>query len=103
MEIFVNTDIQTQLRELLKRSQSSLKTCDLSYKALRAFRGNNQGMAFCLEQLHQGAAALRDYADALVALAVDPDTTQSALTQPEETLDNDSSLEEQRRRNGVTA
>ena len=97
----MDTETLGRLRELLKHSQTSLKKCDSSYKGLFAFRRNNPGIAFCLEQLHQGAAALRDYADRLVAILEDLHNTQSVLIEPEETLANDSSLDEERRRNGA--
>jgi hypothetical protein len=65
----MNTNTLTQLRELLKYLQTSLRQCESSYKGLLAFRGNDQGIAFCTVQLHQAAAALREHAEQIVALA----------------------------------
>ena len=99
----MDSDTLARLRELLRHSQASLKKCESSYKGLFAFRRNHRGIAFCLDQLHQGAAALRDHADGLLAIVVELQNTQSVLIEPEETPDNDSRLDEQRRRNGVIA
>jgi hypothetical protein len=68
-------DTLTQLRELLKKSQATLKQCESSYTGFLAFEGNNGGMVFCTVQLQQAASALRDCADGLVALARKIDTT----------------------------
>ena len=99
----MSNDAMTQLRDLLKNSQANLKKCESSYKGLKAFRDSPQGLAFCAFELLQNAAAVRDCAAQLAEVAADVHTMYGAMTQPEETLDNDISLDEQRRRNGVVA
>jgi hypothetical protein len=68
-------DTLAQLKKLLEKSQASLAHCESSYTGFLAFEGNNGGMVFCTVQLQEAAAALRDCADGLVALAGKIDTT----------------------------
>jgi hypothetical protein len=79
-------DTLTQLRELLKKSQATLTQCESSYQGFLAFSGNNGGIVFCTIQLRQAASALREYADALVAIAMDIHTTSREPTEQLELL-----------------
>jgi hypothetical protein len=69
----MNNDTMTQLKDVLKQSQTSLKQCGASYKVLlylaQYSRGNHQQIAFCTEQLHSAAGALRDAAEHLTVIS----------------------------------
>jgi hypothetical protein len=79
-------DALVQLRELLEKSHATLKQCESSYTGFLAFEGNNGGIVFCTVQLQGAAAALRDCADGLVALAGTIDTTHRASAEQLELL-----------------
>jgi hypothetical protein len=82
----MKNDILAVLRNELAAAAASLKTCQGSSKAIRAFQHSPQGLAFCGGQLHQGAGALREAAERLVVIA---ETIQAVAGEMPEQLDLD--------------
>ena len=65
----MTNDILSLLRGELATAAENLKQCNSLFKGLKAFKGNQPGLAFCAEQLLPTALALREHTEQIVALA----------------------------------
>lgn len=67
----MNNEILTELRDEIADVMGNARKCEGAYKGFRAFKANPQGVAFCAEQLHTAAIALREHVEHLMTIAAE--------------------------------
>ena len=80
----MNTNHLTYIQELLGFLPGNVRTCRESFKAIKAFQHNAEGLAFSIAQLHRAAGTLRFHAEQLSALVEDLYSTFNPITTQEQ-------------------